>query len=414
MDNSKRGSIPMQVDLHLNKSQCATTSAEMKQQQVKFIVDAEFETIEMTRNLKLAVSNPNPNRWTWVFRKNNKQHSKPIDDPFVKDVDKFATSFYISNFPNSLDTKNLWKEFQPFGRIVDAFITNKQSKQAEDCMSMGRVCIATKVQSLIYEKVEVNILGKTFQVFVKEIGTWNIYISNYIESNDSDNEDILSSGNVDPNEALDDFIQHVVEEKEAEKTPPQDPKADDSKPPSFEKGLIYNNDDVTSRAGKEDVSFSTDQVKDNHTLTHKGIVANEVVLDNSKPPGFENFIKENKAFFGHLVLQEQASRALGYDVKGCKKSLRRLINGIDDGHATDVDRTTRINRMQELKDLEKLESMDLVQKSRVKLDVEGDENSKFFHGLINSRRKSQMVQGIMLDGVWNSEHKDIKSTFLDF
>nr|GEV49026.1 retrotransposon protein, putative, Ty1-copia subclass [Tanacetum cinerariifolium] len=30
MDNSKRGSIPMQVDLHLSKSQCATTSAEMK------------------------------------------------------------------------------------------------------------------------------------------------------------------------------------------------------------------------------------------------------------------------------------------------------------------------------------------------------------------------------------------------
>nr|GFC09419.1 hypothetical protein [Tanacetum cinerariifolium] len=33
MDNSKRGSIPMQVDLHLSKSQCATTSAEMKRMQ---------------------------------------------------------------------------------------------------------------------------------------------------------------------------------------------------------------------------------------------------------------------------------------------------------------------------------------------------------------------------------------------
>ncbi|GKD10587.1 hypothetical protein Tco_1190272, partial [Tanacetum coccineum] len=33
MDNSKRGSIPMQVDIHLNKSQCATTSAEMKHMQ---------------------------------------------------------------------------------------------------------------------------------------------------------------------------------------------------------------------------------------------------------------------------------------------------------------------------------------------------------------------------------------------
>ncbi|GKA84866.1 hypothetical protein Tco_0806520 [Tanacetum coccineum] len=33
MENSKRGSIPVQVDLHLNKSQCATTSAEMKRMQ---------------------------------------------------------------------------------------------------------------------------------------------------------------------------------------------------------------------------------------------------------------------------------------------------------------------------------------------------------------------------------------------
>nr|GEW16452.1 hypothetical protein [Tanacetum cinerariifolium] len=33
MDNSKRGSISMQVDLHLRKSQCATTSAEMKRMQ---------------------------------------------------------------------------------------------------------------------------------------------------------------------------------------------------------------------------------------------------------------------------------------------------------------------------------------------------------------------------------------------
>ncbi|GKE95274.1 retrotransposon protein, putative, ty1-copia subclass, partial [Tanacetum coccineum] len=33
LDNSKRGSIPMQVDLHLNKSQRATTSAEMKRMQ---------------------------------------------------------------------------------------------------------------------------------------------------------------------------------------------------------------------------------------------------------------------------------------------------------------------------------------------------------------------------------------------
>nr|GFC45203.1 retrotransposon protein, putative, Ty1-copia subclass [Tanacetum cinerariifolium] len=33
MDNSVCGSIPLQVDLHLNKSQCATTTAKMKRMQ---------------------------------------------------------------------------------------------------------------------------------------------------------------------------------------------------------------------------------------------------------------------------------------------------------------------------------------------------------------------------------------------
>lgn len=66
--------------------------------------------------------------WTWVFRKGKSHNSKPIDNPFVKDLEKIATSFYVSNFPDSLDAKGLWKVCQPFGRIVDAFIANKRSK----------------------------------------------------------------------------------------------------------------------------------------------------------------------------------------------------------------------------------------------------------------------------------------------
>ncbi|GJZ58752.1 RNA-directed DNA polymerase, eukaryota, reverse transcriptase zinc-binding domain protein [Tanacetum coccineum] len=73
-------------------------------------------------------STRNPDGWTWVFGKNSKQQSKPIGNPFVKDVEKIATSFFVTNFPESLDAKNLWKEFQPYGRIVDAFIANKRSK----------------------------------------------------------------------------------------------------------------------------------------------------------------------------------------------------------------------------------------------------------------------------------------------
>ncbi|GKD38021.1 hypothetical protein Tco_1258228, partial [Tanacetum coccineum] len=56
--------------------------------------------------------NHNAHGWTWVFGKNKNPQSKPIVNPFVKDVE------------------NLWKEFQQFGRIIDAFIANKRSKTA--------------------------------------------------------------------------------------------------------------------------------------------------------------------------------------------------------------------------------------------------------------------------------------------
>ncbi|GJY22445.1 hypothetical protein Tco_0396103 [Tanacetum coccineum] len=42
-------------------------------------------------------------------------------------------------------------------------------------------------------------------------------------------------------------------------------------------------------------SSSFKKVKDNHIVTHKDMAGDEVVSDNSKPPGFENFIKDNKA-----------------------------------------------------------------------------------------------------------------------
>nr|GEU37599.1 pescadillo homolog [Tanacetum cinerariifolium] len=72
------------------------------------------------------------------------------------------------------------------------------------------------------------------------------------------------------------------------------------------------------------------------------------------------------------------------------------------------------SKFQELDYFEKMNSLDLMQKARVKSEVEGDENSKFFHGLINSRRKSQSIHGIMHGGVWLSDPKDIKEAFLNF
>ncbi|GJX51844.1 hypothetical protein Tco_0278689 [Tanacetum coccineum] len=66
--------------------------------------------------------------WTWIFKNNKKYNSKPINNPYQKDLERVATSFYVSNLLESLDAKGLWNACVSYGRLVDAFIANKISK----------------------------------------------------------------------------------------------------------------------------------------------------------------------------------------------------------------------------------------------------------------------------------------------
>ncbi|GKA80643.1 RNA-directed DNA polymerase, eukaryota, reverse transcriptase zinc-binding domain protein [Tanacetum coccineum] len=66
--------------------------------------------------------------WTWIFRNNKNPNLKKIDNPYNKDLERIATSFYVSNFPELLDAKGLWNACMTYEKLVDVFIANKCSK----------------------------------------------------------------------------------------------------------------------------------------------------------------------------------------------------------------------------------------------------------------------------------------------
>ncbi|KAL7597818.1 hypothetical protein Lser_V15G24868 [Lactuca serriola] len=61
------------------------------------------------------------------------------------------------------------------------------------------------------------------------------------------------------------------------------------------------------------------------------------------------------------------------------------------------------NGAQRILELEKLKSLDLRQKARIRWTIDGDENSKFFHGVINSKNKRNRIQGLSINGRWTTD-----------
>ncbi|GJW48476.1 RNA-directed DNA polymerase, eukaryota [Tanacetum coccineum] len=73
----------------------------------------------------------------------------------------------------------------------------------------------------------------------------------------------------------------------------------------------------------------------------------------------------------------------------------------------------RFELKHKLLNVSEMESKDNFQKSKVKWAVEGDENSKFFHGIINKRRAQLAIRGIFVDGFWETEPGMIKDAFFN-
>ncbi|GJV04827.1 putative RNA-directed DNA polymerase [Tanacetum coccineum] len=63
----------------------------------------------------------------------------------------------------------------------------------------------------------------------------------------------------------------------------------------------------------------------------------------------------------------------------------------------------RLSTLKEIEDMEYLKRLDLMQKAKIKWAIEGDENSKLFHGMINNKFIKSRINGLLINGSWTSD-----------
>ncbi|GJR94349.1 RNA-directed DNA polymerase, eukaryota [Tanacetum coccineum] len=91
-----------------------------------------------------------------------------------------------------------------------------------------------------------------------------------------------------------------------------------------------------------------------------------------------------------------------------KEDLESLDADIDKGNGTADMVTKRSEVVDSLQEINKLQTMEIAQKAKIKWCIEWDENSSFFHGMLNKRRSQLSIRGIMVDGVWIEDPLKVK------
>ncbi|GJV32249.1 RNA-directed DNA polymerase, eukaryota [Tanacetum coccineum] len=104
--------------------------------------------------------------------------------------------------------------------------------------------------------------------------------------------------------------------------------------------------------------------------------------------------------------------SLTYQNTKLKSTLIDIDKTIDAGYANSDLLNNRKNVMTSLLDMEKIKSLEVAQKAKIKWSIEGDENSKFFHGILNKKRNNLAIRGILVDGVWIDSPSMVKDEFL--
>ncbi|GJT49390.1 RNA-directed DNA polymerase, eukaryota [Tanacetum coccineum] len=95
------------------------------------------------------------------------------------------------------------------------------------------------------------------------------------------------------------------------------------------------------------------------------------------------------------------------------KRLAVFDKKFDQGNATEDLVNSRSVLLKDLQDINSRMSLDMAQKAKIRWSIEGDENSKYFHGILNKKRSQLAIRGVLVDGNWIDGPANVKAEFFN-
>ncbi|GJU48567.1 nucleotide-binding alpha-beta plait domain-containing protein [Tanacetum coccineum] len=304
----------------------------------------------------------------------------------------------------------------------------------ESNLHSKRICILSKVCEHIHESFKIVFRGKVYWVRASEVLGWTPEFSEEEEEDELSVED-NNDGRINDLEANNGIDESDVEEVlETLFDQPDDQKDKHSEDPFGLYPLL----------NKENIELARKVTEEDHSLSHppgftpeEGLNEGNTVNLDMKDYGenerddnsFVNledgkdnsesadlYLTEKELHQLHLdeealreTLEEQAMDAKARDEKIRQKQadddefflkfrMRELSfvdELIDKGMGSSEVVQNRLEILNKIHQVQKNQASEISQKAKIKWAIEGDENVKFFHGILNKKRSQSQIRGVM-------------------
>nr|GEV77379.1 RNA-directed DNA polymerase, eukaryota [Tanacetum cinerariifolium] len=284
------------------------------------------------------------NDWQEVSRKKRGHRS------YEDDVAKISISVYVSNLPEVFLAKDLFHACSKYGHVVDSYIPHKRFHG--ECILMGDFNEVRREEERM--RSIFNPHGATgFNDFISTAGLHEIQLKGYSFTWSHPSANKMSK--------LDRFL--------------------------VSEGILILFPNISAIC------------LDRHLSDHHPILLREVRVDYGPTPF--RFYQSRTRMSGNDMIRfnkklqalKKVIRVWVADFKKLQSKQRSLIADklhkidvqLDQGGVNDDILLDRMRLIQQLQEIKSLDSSDHLQKAKIQWAIERDENSKFFHGVINRR-----------------------------
>nr|GEU31990.1 hypothetical protein [Tanacetum cinerariifolium] len=267
-----------------------------------------------------------------------------------------------------------------------------------------RICVKTKFKHLIAKSFKVILKGKVYVVRAKEVTDW---VPDFGMDDKTQSEDASENNSVD--------IQNWDDTHEDEVIPgsfQNQDYNDTNVEKSTSDEILLNITKLLQMELMETVLDQLENLNDINTLPCRPPqVTNKTVNDqleesvNKSPEGSKqehsDFMSGPAKYIngGILCVWDNSlfHKKRTYSTDHCL-----CVEGL--GYPDDVSK--RFGLIHDLKVIDQKDSVDLAQKAKVKWAIEGDENSKYFHGIVNKKRRQLAIEAPLEGDFPNRLHID--------